>query len=85
MSVNGNLYFDNNDELIHLKLKFESLFKELDIKYDIKISNIKTDILTENTNNNGRFNEINNKLNTIVEYINLPWYKKIFKKLKYNV
>lgn len=82
MSVNGNLYFDNNDELIHLKLKFESLYKELDIKYGDKISNIKTDILLETTNNNGRFNEINNKLNTIVEYINLPWYKKIFKKIK---
>lgn len=78
------MYFETGDKIIEVNVKLTEQINILRHNVNNRITEenkvLRNDLdyaINENT-------KLKNKINSIEEYIKLPWYKKIFKKYSYE-
>lgn len=78
-SMTTSVYMYESDQMQSTEMRLQQMLNMIDNKYNQKCTDIINEFNVTIAIERDRIEKIIEKYKILVDYINLPWYKKIFK------
>lgn len=81
-SMTTSVYMYESDQMQSTEMRLQQMLNMIDNKYNQRCTDITNEFNVAITIERNRIEKIIEKNKILVDYINLPWYKRIFKTFK---